>query len=114
MDDIIEYIKRTYEPLSIIVYGSYADGSNNAHSDFDALVVSKNHKEFHDVSFVGETQLDVFVYPSAYFDVEFDCDNFVQIFDGNIILDTEGYGERLKNYILEYLDNLPEKTAERL
>lgn len=35
MDKIINYICQKYEPLSIIVYGSYADGSNNENSDFD-------------------------------------------------------------------------------
>ena len=36
MDKILNYIHQKYEPLSIIVYGSYEDGSNNENSDFDA------------------------------------------------------------------------------
>mgnify|MGYP002508212092 CR=1 FL=1 len=42
-----------YSPLSIILYGSYANGTNNLNSDFDALVISHHHEEFHDTSFVN-------------------------------------------------------------
>ena len=114
MKNIIEYIKQKYNPLSIIVYGSYADGSNNAHSDFDALVITKDHENFHDVSFIEKTQLDVFVYPSTYFDNDIDCKEFVQIFDGNIVMDTNQCGEKLKKRIIDYMANLPCKTEEEL
>ena len=85
LEKIIEYIKQKYNPLSIILYGSYANGTNNLNSDFDALVISYDHEQFHDTSFVNDIQLDVFVYPASYFDGEFDCNNFIQIFDGKII-----------------------------
>ena len=39
LEKIIEYIKQKYNPLSIILYGSYANGTNNLNSDFDALVL---------------------------------------------------------------------------
>ena len=82
MEQIIEYIKGKYSPLSIILYGSYANGTNNLNSDFDALVISRDHKQFHDTSFVGVVRLDVFVYPVSFFDGEYDCDDFIRIFDG--------------------------------
>ena len=62
MEQIIEYIKQNYNPISIILYGSYANGTNNLNSDFDSLVISDSHEQFHDTSFVGGIQLDVFVY----------------------------------------------------
>ena len=68
MHHIIEYIKQKYDPCSIILYGSYADGTNNLNSDFDALVLSYNYDQFHDTSFVNGVQLDLFVYPVSYFD----------------------------------------------
>ncbi|MBR5774458.1 MAG: nucleotidyltransferase domain-containing protein, partial [Clostridia bacterium] len=37
MEQIIEYINQKYNPISIILYGSYADGTNNLNSDFDSL-----------------------------------------------------------------------------
>ena len=62
VEQIIEYIKNKYSPLTIIVYGSYASGTNNLNSDFDVLVISQHHSQFHDTSFVDGVQLDVFVY----------------------------------------------------
>lgn len=109
MNDIIEYIKQNYEPLSIIIYGSYADKSNNLNSDFDALVISKHSKEKHDISYVGNVQLDLFVYPKAYFDKEIDIEGFIQIFDGSIEMDTDNIGHKLKNQVLQYIENIPKK-----
>ena len=52
LEKIIEYIKQKYNPLSIILYGSYANGTNNLNSDFDALVISYDHEQFHDLSLI--------------------------------------------------------------
>ena len=114
MNEIIEYIKRNYAPLAVMVYGSYADGSNNQHSDFDALVISGNHREFHDVSFVNGIQLDVFVYPVSCFEGQFDCSNYVQLYDSKILFDTEGLGAALKKRVVSYIDNRPRKSDEEI
>lgn len=114
LECVIEYINQRYSPLAIIVYGSYANGTNNLNSDFDALVISRYHKQFHDTSFVNETQLDVFVYPSSYFEGEYDCNDFIQIFDGKIVLDTDGKGKALQDRVLEYIQNRPSKTSEEI
>ena len=110
MEQIIEYIKQRYNPLSIIIYGSYANGTNNLNSDFDALIISRSHEQHHDTSFVNDIQLDVFVYPASYFEGEYDCNEFIQIFDGSIIVDSGNIGEKLQTRILSYLENCPNKT----
>lgn len=110
MEQIIEYLNRKYAPLSIILYGSYASGTNNLNSDFDALVISSDHEQYHDTSFVNGVQLDVFVYPSSHFDGEFDCEEFIRIFDGKVIADTQEIGGNLQTRILSYLQNRPPKT----
>ena len=114
MEQIIEYLKKTYNPLSIILYGSYANGTNNLNSDFDALIISFDHEIYHDTSFVSDIQLDVFVYPEAYFNESLDCEEFIQIFDGKIITDTQGKGNELKSRILSYIKNRPCKTNEEI
>ena len=38
---IVRYLKEKYQPETILVYGSFADGSNNRNSDFDALVITE-------------------------------------------------------------------------
>lgn len=114
LEPITEYIKQKFNPLSIILYGSYANGTNNLNSDFDALVISYDHEPFHDTSFVNGIPLDVFVYPVSYFDGDFDCNDFIQIFDGKIILDHEGRGKALQTKVLSYLQNRPQKSKAEI
>ena len=110
MEQIIEYLNRKYAPLSVILYGSYASGTNNLNSDFDALVISSDHEQYHDTSFVNGIQLDVFVYPASYFDEAYDCEDFIRIFDGKIIADTLEIGRNLQTRVLSYLQNRPSKS----
>ena len=104
MEKIIAYLKQTYHPLSILIYGSYRDGTQNLNSDFDALVISGSHDVFHDTGFLDGIQLDVFVYPESYFEKEYDCDAFLQILDAEVILDTENKGANLKNQVVSYIN----------
>lgn len=114
MEQIIEYLKQKFNPLTIIVYGSYANGTNNQNSDFDALVVSYDYQECHDTSFVGDIQLDVFVYPLSYFTSDYDCGDFIRIFDGKIIEDKDQIGKAIKDNVIKYLNNLPRKTTAEI
>ena len=59
MESIITYLKQKYQPLGIIVYGSFADGSNNANSDFDAVLITKSGEKGHDNSLINGIELDV-------------------------------------------------------
>ena len=114
LEQIIEYIERKYNPLSIILYGSYANGTNNLNSDFDSLVISYDHEQFHDTSFVNGIQLDVFVYPASYFDGNYDCNDFVQIFDGKIVVDSDERGKALQTKVQSYLQNRPQKSKAEI
>ena len=114
LEQIIEYIKQNYNPISIILYGSYADGTNNLNSDFDSLVISYDHEQFHDTSFVNGIQLDVFVYPVSYFEGEFDCDDFLQIFDGKIIVDSNERGKALQMKVISHMQNRPKKSKAEI
>ena len=114
LEKIIAYIQQTYNPLSIILYGSYASGTNNLNSDFDSLVISCDHEQFHDTSFVNGIQLDVFVYPASYFDGSFDCNEFIQIFDGKILVDHDERGKTLQTKVRSYLQNRPQKSKAEL
>lgn len=112
MDAIIKYIKEKYHPLALIVYGSFADGSNNQDSDFDALAVVPSGGAFHDTSRVEGLQLDLFVYPEGHFGEGFDWDEIIQIFDGKILLDTGGLAQRLKDGARDYIAKLPRQSRE--
>lgn len=112
-ETIINYILEKYRPEAVIIYGSFADGSANEHSDFDALVIAKGRKT-HDVSVIDNTVLDVFVYPPETFEAPYSPADFVQIADGNILLDHFGAGGRLQASVQRYLDSIPGKTTEEI
>lgn len=108
--NIMEYLNRTYRPDAVIVYGSFADGSANLNSDFDALIIAGKEKT-HDSSIVDGVVLDVFVYPAKTFSADYDPEEFVQVWDGKIVLDEHGIAGRLKAKVLDYIEHLPKKTA---
>ncbi len=114
MKKIIEYIEKAYKPITIIVYGSYSDGSNNQHSDFDAIVISNDCDLHHDVSFIDGVQLDLFVYPKSFFESNVDFSNFTHLFHSDVMKDTDNYGANLVSNITEYVENLKGKTIEEL
>ena len=112
MEAIIEYLQQKYSPLGIIVYGSYADGSNNENSDFDVLVITENGVACHDSTVVNGVVLDAFVYPKVKFAGEFDRNEFLQLADGYIARDTDGIATDLLTEVKEYIDAIHTKTPE--
>ena len=110
LEQIIKYIQNKYNPLSVILYGSYANGTNNLNSDFDALVISADHEQCHDTSFVSGTALDVFVYPASFFDGDYNREDFIQIFDGRILSDSNDIGKNLQSNVQLFIQNRPHKT----
>lgn len=114
LDRIIKYIEKKYHPLSVILYGSYANGTNDSSSDFDALVISSDHEQFHDTSFVDNIRLDVFVYPSTFFEGDYACEDFIQISDGRIIIDRNDIGRALQAKVQAYLQSRPPKTSAEI
>lgn len=113
VDTITTYLIDTYDPSAIILYGSFGDGSANENSDFDALVIA-DHGKTHDSSVIGGTVLDVFVYPADAFQGAYDPEDFVQVFDGKIILDKTGIAHQLQRQVLDYIAQTPLKTADEI
>ena len=109
-EKIVGYLKKTYQPDAVIVYGSFADGSANLNSDFDALIIAGKEKA-HDSSIVDGVVLDVFVYPAETFSADYDPEEFVQVWDGKIVLDEHGIAGQLKAKVLDYIEHLPKKTV---
>lgn len=102
-EKIVGYLKKTYQPDAVIVYGSFADGSANLNSDFDALIIAGKEKA-HDSSIVDGVVLDVFVYPAETFSADYDPEEFVQVWDGKIVLDEHGIAGQLKAKALQEFD----------
>lgn len=111
---IFDYIEKTCKPLSVIVYGSYSDGSYNENSDFDAIVISEAEDERHDTSIVDGIRLDVFVYPEKRFQDRLDPSEFFRISGGYIHIDRSGDGARLMNAVSDYENSLPKKSDKEI
>ncbi len=114
MEKILTYLRQKYDICGLIVYGSYADGSQSDNSDFDALIITNEGEPFHDVSVVEGVQLDVFGYCKADIEKISDFDELVQIVDGVVLIDKEGLATALKLRVDEYLQNLPRKTEDEI
>ena len=112
-EKILVYLKDTYQPKAIIAYGSFADGSANRNSDFDALIIADKGRT-HDSSVIDGIVLDVFIYPLDTFQSEYDPEEFVQVWDGKIILDTNGVAARLQKRVIDYIAHIPRKTMEEI
>ena len=111
MDAIIGYIKQKYRPLALIVYGSFADGSNNAHSDFDALAILPDGEAGHDGARVDGTELDLFYYPARAFAGEYDPAEYAQVWDGRILWDADGSAARLQAAVRAWIEAQPRPDA---
>lgn len=114
MEKIIRYLNDKYNPEAIIVYGSFANNTQDSNSDFDALVVTKETCVPYDNSIVDNTLLDVFIYQLDELKLKFNPEDFVMIFDGNVILDKNGYVTMMKQKVLEYIDNFPKVDKQEL
>ena len=114
MQDILSYLAAEYDPVAIIVYGSFADGTQNLFSDFDALLITEGGERRHDDRFVDCTQLDVFVYPLSNFEGDYDVTEFTQVYGGQILLDRGGAAAELLDRVQKHVDGQTRKTRDEL
>ena len=110
MREILNYIIEKYDPCGVIVYGSFADGTNTAYSDFDALAIADTAQITHDNSIICGTELDLFVYPLRAVEGKADQGDFAQLYDGKVVLDTNGNAVKLLLAVRRFLDSKPKKT----
>ncbi len=114
MKEILDYLSKTYEPRAILLYGSYAVGTQTAESDFDALILTENHVKKYDNSSINGTVLDVFLYPTDVFEKSFEPYDFLQIFDGIILFDETNTLKKAQNDILLWMKRHAEKPQEEI
>lgn len=114
MQDILSYLAAEYDPLAIILYGSFSDGTSNLFSDFDALLITADGPRRHDDRFVDCTQLDVQISPLSDFAGDYDAAAFTQVYGGQILLDRNGVAAALLEKVQRYVDSRACKTREQL
>lgn len=111
MQLVLKYLKETYHPETIIVYGSYADGSANRFSDFDAFLIASCPQVIHDTGTINDITLDVFVYPSA---MEFAAEEITRLYFGRILMDTNGRGKALMDQVSSYVQSHSGKSKAEI
>lgn len=112
-ETILQYLRDKYRPLAIIVYGSYADGTNGPGSDFDALLIAVGEKRHDDSAFEG-VPLDVFVEPPESFQKDWDPADYVQLLGGRIAEDRGGLAAGVLERVRVWAAQLPRKTRSEL
>jgi predicted nucleotidyltransferase len=65
LDQVCQELAATHAVHTILLYGSRADGSAGADSDYDVAAFGPIDKSFRVARLVGGAYLDVFVYPMA-------------------------------------------------
>lgn len=110
MEKILEYLKESYDPISILLYGSYANGTNDHTSDFDCMIIVSEKDKNHDDAIVNGVQLDCFIFTEAELQSE-DISTFLTAYDSNIVLDN-GMGADLKRRVHEYVENNTKTSDE--
>lgn len=98
---IVNYLNKKYNPLSIIIYGSYSNNNFDEFSDFDCIIIVDKKIKGHDNTKINNVVLDCFIYTVEEINT-MDLDNFVPIYFGNIIKDN-GLGEELKKRVIKYV-----------
>ena len=113
MQAICSYLERTYHPHAVILYGSYADGSNGEGSDFDALLIADGSVPAHDSSMIGGVQLDVWlISTNAVADVS--PADYTHVLPGQILLDERGTAQQLLSAIRFADESIPMPDDESI
>lgn len=110
MKRILDYLREKYHPVSILLYGSYRDGTNDEYSDFDCMLIVKNRENRHDDSVIDGIPLDCFLFSVEETRSE-DPDTFLTAYDADIVED-DGTGAALKDRVRAYVEAHSETDAE--
>ena len=68
----------------------------------------------HDASVIDGIILDVFIYPIDMFRSEYAPKEFVQVWDGKIIMDKNGVADHLQKRVISYIQSTPPKSADEI
>lgn len=107
---ILKYLNEKYEPHTIIVYGSFINGSYTPESDFNVVLVSDTARKSNDTSVVNDVQLDAYIYNTRDIVESYSPAELIQIYDGNILLDEKGYGKFIVEDVQKYLHETARKS----
>ena len=112
MQGAVAYLQQKYDPLAMILYGSYADGTMDQNSDLDILVITESAC-CHDMSVIDGVQLDAFVISRDRLR-SIDPADYIQLYDGKVIF-RGGYDpSALIAQVRTWVHDQPVKTREQI
>lgn len=91
-DFLLNYLKNKYNPLSIILYGSFSTNQATANSDIDIICIVEKKWHMNDNSIVQGHALDAWIYTKN--EIE-NPDQFLRISDGKVLYDTDDIGKNM-------------------
>ena len=103
---LTEALIARWQPEALLVYGSFADGSRDALSDFDALVITDKPAPLRDQGELLGRRLDLwFLTPDAA--AEIDPADWPQLYHALPVYDPKALGAKLIASVREALDARP-------
>lgn len=105
--DVTNYLINKYECHSIILYGSYVTGDFTDESDLDVVCFTDEVSNQNDNHILNNVQLDAWIYNTNEMN---DPEKFLQIRNGNLLLDQRNSGKFLLERIDEIYNKGPAKT----
>lgn len=112
MKQILHFLMERYHPTGMILYGSYASGTYDAQSDFDALLILEKGERIHDTSLIDGVRMDVFGYSEDYLRDMDDPEEILQIHGGQILLDRDGLAASLLKKVEDYTAGRSQTSPE--
>lgn len=109
---ITNALLQEYAPQSMILYGSYADGSFDQDSDFDALLICDAPPCEKRRDMLEGVRLDVHFVSSDELILGADPEEYLQVHDGVLLRDEHGVGAKLIESVRDYVAQQPFKTHE--
>ena len=100
-DTVITYLKDTYHPRALLIYGSYVRGDFDEYSDFDCMIIVEKKNKKHDDSVIHGVMLDCFIFTADEARSE-DPDLFLPVYNAELAID-DGTGKALQERVRKHV-----------
>ncbi|MBR5344947.1 MAG: hypothetical protein IK127_03905 [Clostridia bacterium] len=109
---LTETLIAQWQPQALLVYGSFADGSQDTLSDFDALAITDKPAPLRDQGELQGRRLDIwFLHPNALENL--DASDWPQLYHAVPVYDPNGIGIKLISDVRSAIDAQPLPTSRQ-
>ena len=108
-DALVRELLTRYQPAALLVYGSFADGTQDQYSDFDALAIVRQPSFAHDHRIFNGRRLDVFFAAPEEFEDPDVCEDWPQLAHAEAVYDPSGFGASLIARVRAWYESRPRR-----